>query len=168
MKTKVILIEGKQIGIVGLEEVFEELRRAGKKPDEGLKDKLLNRLKAHNYIPAAKESAYGQAFLEEYERFLREKETGVRTEKEHLGTWQGIPREAIPWYPTIRDELCDGCSVCLEFCSFGVYEYDDKSNKVKVVNPLSCQVGCSMCAPKCKPNAIAFPPLTILETFRKR
>ena len=168
MKTKVILVEGKQIGIVGLEEVFEEFDRAGKKPDEGLKNQLLSRLKADNYIPASKEDAYASAFLEEYERFLHQKETGARTQKKDLGTWRGIPREEIPWYPTIRDELCDGCNVCLEFCSFGVYEYDEKANKVRVANPLNCEVGCSMCALKCKPNAIAFPPLAILEMFRKR
>ena len=168
MKTKVIVIEGKQIGIVGLEEVLEEFHRAGKKPEEALKGQLLSRLKALNYIPPAKESAYGSAFLEEYEKFLGQEEGGAGTEKKHLGTWRGIPREEIPWYPTIRDELCDGCNVCLEFCSFGVYEYDDKANKVRVDNPFNCEVGCSMCALKCKPKAILFPPLTILETFRKR
>lgn len=168
MKTKVILIDGKQIGIVGLEEVFAEFHLAGKKRDEGLRDQLLSRLKADNYIPAAKESAYASAFLEEYEKFLNQKETGERTEKKHLGTWQGIPREEIPWYPTIRDELCDGCNICLEFCSFRVYEYDDRTNKVRVVNPFNCEVGCSMCALKCQPKAILFPPLAILETFRKK
>ncbi len=168
MKTKVILIEGKQIGIVGLEEVFEEFHQAGKKPDEGLKDQLLSRLKEHNYIPSAKESAYGSALLDEYEKFLDRKERDAETERKDLGTWQGIPREEIPWYPTIQAELCDACNICLEFCSFGVYEYDERANKVRVENPFNCQVGCSMCALKCKPKAILFPPLTILETFRKR
>jgi NAD-dependent dihydropyrimidine dehydrogenase PreA subunit len=168
VKTRVILIEGKQIGIVGLEELFEEFRRAGKKPHDGLKHQLLSRLKEHNYIPAAKESTYGSAFLKEYEKFGDRKAKKAEAEKRDLGTWQGIPREEIPWYPTIQAELCDGCNICLEFCSFGVYEYDDGTNKVRVENPFNCQVGCSMCASKCKPRAILFPPLTILETFRKR
>ena len=166
MKTKIIIVEGKQIGIVGLEDLFEKLGQAEKKPDESLKEYLLKRIKAHNYIPSGKEEAYASVFLKEYEKFCERKEGS--TEKKTTGTWQGIPREEIPWYPTIREELCDGCKVCLEFCPFAVYQSDETNNKVKVVNPFNCQVGCSICAPKCKPKAIVFPPLSILEIFRKR
>jgi NAD-dependent dihydropyrimidine dehydrogenase PreA subunit len=169
MKTRLILIEGKQIGIVGLDEVFAEMAKADSKPDESTKRLLLTRLKSLNYIPSAKEQVYASAFLDEYEKYrdLNPSKAGAE-KKRDPGTWQGIPREEIPWYPTIREELCDGCRLCVEFCPFGVYEYDQKSNKLKVVNPFNCQVGCSMCAMKCKPKAIAFPPLAILKTFRKR
>jgi NAD-dependent dihydropyrimidine dehydrogenase PreA subunit len=168
MKTKLMFIEGKQIGIVGLDEVFAELAKSDRKPDESAKQLLLTKLKAFNYVPKAKEEAYASAFLNEYQTYcsLDRRQTGAR--EKDLGTWQGIPREEIPWYPTIREELCDGCRLCVEFCPFGVYEYDPKSNKIKVVNPFNCQVGCSMCAMKCKPKAIAFPPLAILRTFRKK
>ena len=168
MKTKLINIEGKQIGIVGLDEVFEELYREGKRADESLKDYLLSRLKALNYIPSLKEKVYAVCFHEEYQKFCDHKRGTAKEEKKDLGTWRGIPREEIPWFPTILEDLCDGCQVCLQFCSFEVYEYDDKTNKVKVANPFNCQVGCSMCALKCKPKAISFPPLVILESFRKR
>lgn len=168
MKTKLILIEGKQLGIVGLDEVFEEFSKERRRPDEGLKPGLLKRLRELNYIPASKEEVYASAFLDEYKKFCDQKDGKAEAEKKDLGTWQGIPREEIPWYPNIREDLCDGCNICVEFCSFGVYEYDEETNKVKVVNPFNCQVGCSMCALKCKPNAILFPPLTILEAFRKR
>jgi NAD-dependent dihydropyrimidine dehydrogenase PreA subunit len=168
VKTKQILIEGRRIGIVGLDEVFEEFARSGRKPDKQLKHDLLDRFKQLNYIPTSKEGIYALAFLNEYEKFCELKEGEAGIEKKGLGTWQGIPREEIPWYPTIRDDLCDGCSLCLEFCPFGVYEYDDEAKNVKVVNPFNCVVGCSMCALKCKPKAIIFPPLTILEMFRKR
>jgi Pyruvate/2-oxoacid:ferredoxin oxidoreductase delta subunit len=168
MKTRLILIEGRQIGMVGLEEAFAELARSGQKPDESAGQLLLTKLKALNYIPKAKEEAYASAFLKEYKNYctLDQRQTGAR--RKDLGTWQGIPRDQIPWYPTIREESCDGCRACVEFCSFGVYEYDAKSRKVKAANPFYCQVGCSMCAVKCKPKAIAFPPLIMLETFRKR
>lgn len=168
MKTKLILIEGKQIGIVGLEEVLEDFSQAGRKPDEDVKHDLAKRLREFNYIPASKEEIYASAFLDEYRKLCDRKDGKVEAEKRDLGTWQGIPREEIPWYPTILEELCDGCNICLEFCSLGVYEYDDKTKNVKVVNPFNCQVGCSVCALKCKSNAILFPPLTILEAFRKR
>jgi pyrroline-5-carboxylate reductase len=26
-----------------------------------------------------------------------------------------VPREKIPWYPTIEQELCTNCGVCVEF-----------------------------------------------------
>lgn len=166
MKTKLLTIEGKQIGIVGLDEVFKKLYKAGEKPEEDLQARLLKTLKELNYIPSAKEKAYASVFLEEYRKFCVLQEKGTEEEKKNLGTWRGIPREEIPWFPTIMEDLCDGCQICLQFCSFGVYEYDDKTNKVKVANPFNCEVGCSMCALKCKPKAISFPPLAILESFR--
>jgi NAD-dependent dihydropyrimidine dehydrogenase PreA subunit len=166
MKAKLIIIEGKQIGIAGLDDVLEKFIQEGREPDEAAKDQILRELKQLNYIPLSKEKIYAAAFLKEYERFRQSK--AARTAQKDLGTWQGIPREEVPWYPTILEDFCDGCMVCLEFCSFGVYEYDEKSNKVKVANPFNCQVGCSMCAVKCKPKAISFPPVKILEAFRKR
>jgi NAD-dependent dihydropyrimidine dehydrogenase PreA subunit len=168
MKTKLVTIEGKQIGIAGLEEVLDEFLKAGGLPDEELKGQILKRLKEYNYIPSSKEEIYASVFLDEYKKFRHRKQSKTAAGLKEPGTWQGIPREEIPWYPTILEDLCDGCNICLEFCSFRVYERDEESNKVKVVNPFNCQVGCSMCALKCKPKAILFPPLTILETFRKR
>jgi len=168
VKAKLINIEGKQIGIAGLDEVFEELYQMRKRPDESLKNYLLSRLKARNYIPSAKEEVYASVFLEEYQKFCDLKEGRIKEKKKNLKSWQGIPREEIPWFPSIIEDLCDGCMVCLKFCSFGVYEYDDETNKVKVTNPFNCVVGCSMCAVKCKPKAIVFPPLKILEAFRRR
>ena len=69
MKTRLILIEGKQIGIVGLDEVFEELTKSGCRPDESAKQLLLTKLKALNYVPKAKEEAYASAFLKEYQNY---------------------------------------------------------------------------------------------------
>jgi NAD-dependent dihydropyrimidine dehydrogenase PreA subunit len=168
MKSKLISIDGKLIGIIGVDEIFTELFQAGEKPSKELENRLLEKFKEHNYIPKVKEESYAQALLEEYEEFCNRKSRGVEEKAKSWGTWQGVPREEVPWFPTIMEELCDGCKLCLNFCSFGVYEYEEKSNKVKVANPFNCQVGCSICALKCKPKAISFPPLAILESFRKR
>ena len=168
MKSKLILIEDKLIGIIGTDEIFAQLFEAGKRSAKESESHLLEKFKEHNYIPKAKEQSYARAFLQEYEKFCNEKHQGVQEKHKNLGTWQGISREEVPWFPTIIEDLCDGCKICLNFCSFGVYEYDEKTNKVKVANPFNCQVGCSSCALKCKPTAISFPPLVILESFRKR
>ncbi len=168
MKSRLVSIEGKLIGITGIDEIFAQLFEAGRKPARELQSSLLEELKRHNYIPKLKEQSYARAFLREYEKFYDRKNKGIEEKTKNLGTWQGIPREEVPWFPTIMEELCDGCRICLDFCPFGVYEYDDKTNKVKVANPYYCEVGCSICAVKCEPKAILFPPLRILESFRKR
>jgi NAD-dependent dihydropyrimidine dehydrogenase PreA subunit len=167
MKSKLVHIEGKYIGIIGLDEIFADFYKAGEKPSKEFQNRLVEKFKESNYIPKAKEHSYAKALLEEYKLFCDRKNRRIEEKTESHGTWHGVPREEIPWFPTIMEELCDGCKICLNFCSFGVFEYEERSNKVIVVNPFNCQVGCSICSLKCKPKAISFPPLTILESFRK-
>jgi NAD-dependent dihydropyrimidine dehydrogenase PreA subunit len=66
-----------------------------------------------------------------------------------------IPREEIPWYPTIDPEKCTNCGACKEFCPNGVYA-EGKPN-MEVVLPFQCVVGCSGCISICTPQAISFP-----------
>jgi NAD-dependent dihydropyrimidine dehydrogenase PreA subunit len=68
-----------------------------------------------------------------------------------------IPREVIPWYPTIDEGLCTNCGVCVDFCPHGVYTMDDVQTIVAA--PYSCVVGCSNCASLCTAAAIRFPDL---------
>lgn len=28
-------------------------------------------------------------------------------------TWRGIPREEVNWHPTVDQELCIGCGICV-------------------------------------------------------
>lgn len=69
----------------------------------------------------------------------------------------GIPREEIPWYPTVDYDNCAGCQDCLEFCPNAVYVWDDNDHHPLVVNPYNCVVGCSACAQMCPMEAISFP-----------
>ena len=71
--------------------------------------------------------------------------------------WRGIPREAIPWFPTIDEEACVGCKLCLEFCPNAVLEFDQVKEKARVVTPYNCVVECKACAKLCSVNAISFP-----------
>lgn len=70
-------------------------------------------------------------------------------------SWHGIPREDIPWYPTVDAETCIGCGLCFTTCGRNVYGIQD--NKSMVEQPLDCMVGCTTCANVCPVTAITFP-----------
>ena len=60
------------------------------------------------------------------------------------------------WYPVIDYDRCANCLECVEFCMFGVYEFDAEG-KVCVANPDNCKMGCPACASVCPETAIMFP-----------
>jgi NAD-dependent dihydropyrimidine dehydrogenase PreA subunit len=69
--------------------------------------------------------------------------------------YMGIPREDIPWFPTIDAEKCTNCGACKDFCTNDVFALGETSTQV--VNPLNCVVGCSSCARICPADAVSFP-----------
>ena len=168
-KIKPILVGKYLIGLVGLDEIFEKLYQMGKKPDESSKQDLLNNTKKYNYIPEGVEKKYEQALLREYKSFYERKEKGEKVkEKDYEETYQGVPRENIPWFPTVFEEKCNGCKECFDMCPTGVFIWDEETEKPKVVYPLKCVVGCSSCAQICKPKAISFPSRNIIDNILKR
>jgi len=74
-----------------------------------------------------------------------------------MNEWRGIPREKIPWYPTIDAEKCIGCRTCIDFCKNGVLEFDENAQKARVRAPFNCVVECSTCGRLCPVGAISFP-----------
>ncbi|RII29681.1 MAG: 4Fe-4S ferredoxin [Geobacter sp.] len=71
--------------------------------------------------------------------------------------WRGIPRQEIPWFPTIDPEKCTGCKTCMEFCKNDVLTFDGEAEKVLVANPFNCVVECRTCSRLCPSGAISFP-----------
>ncbi|NTV03140.1 MAG: ferredoxin family protein [Chlorobiaceae bacterium] len=81
------------------------------------------------------------------------------------------PREEIPWYPTIKPELCNGCGDCKVLCKPGVFELGEpdptgiQRPKLVVGNPYKCLVLCTRCVPVCTSGAIIMPPIDEFEKF---
>lgn len=79
-------IMGKLIGIIDLEEIFQEVKSAGAKDREQLKDLILAMVKEKNYIPHSQEKTYRDDLYEEYlvsigelkERFRKNSAIAVR------------------------------------------------------------------------------------------
>jgi len=70
-------------------------------------------------------------------------------------SYMGIPREKIPWFPTIDPEKCTNCGACKDFCSNGVFALGE--TVMEVVQPLNCVVGCRAYTRECPADAISFP-----------
>ena len=160
---RLIDVGGREVGLVGLDELFAALSgRADEIGPEALKSRLVEAVARRNYIPEGREEAYADALYRAFTAFL---EGG--SEPDRSGpTWRGMPRRHVEWYPTIDGRACDGCRKCLDFCSFGVFVFSAERAIVEVESPYACVVGCSLCASLCTRGAISFPPLSYLERFR--
>jgi NAD-dependent dihydropyrimidine dehydrogenase PreA subunit len=75
-------------------------------------------------------------------------------------TWHGIPREEVPWLPTVDADSCIGCQLCYVTCGRGVYEM--REGVAVAVEAMECVVGCSTCGNVCPTAAISFPKLDMV------
>jgi len=71
--------------------------------------------------------------------------------------WKDVPRERIDWHPTIDEDKCRGCGMCVTTCGREVFDFDAAKKKAVVARPLQCLVGCTSCESWCVFNAISFP-----------
>ena len=74
-------------------------------------------------------------------------------------TYHGVPRNKIPWGPTIDYEKCVNCGKCVDYCKLGVYEFEETEGKTRSVvkNPNNCVVLCTGCESQCPAGAIKHP-----------
>ena len=68
-----------------------------------------------------------------------------------------LPREKIPWFPTVDYEICTGDQECFNFCKNSVFTWDEENQHPIVANPYNCVVGCQACINVCPVQAISFP-----------
>lgn len=71
--------------------------------------------------------------------------------------FMGVPRELIPWAPTIDYTKCDFCLECAKFCPHGVFELREGEIRLVVARPHNCVVFCRACAKTCGRDALSFP-----------
>ena len=74
-------------------------------------------------------------------------------------SYEGIPRNKIPWYPSIDYEKCISCGKCVDFCHMGAFAFEEKEGKKRSVvkNPNSYVVFCRGCEDICPAGAITHP-----------
>ena len=82
------------------------------------------------------------------------------------GSWCGIGRDEIDWFPTIDYTKCTGCMACVNKCKNGVYSR--AKGKPRVAKPKNCVVGCTGCQPVCPVGAISHPSRGYLRSLAGR
>ena len=163
---RMLMIGGVPAGLLGLDELFASLFEGEHRPDASdTRDFLVRGVQQHNFIPKPALPHYEEVLTREYRLYYQQRSGGKALVAKDYGTWEGHPRENIPWFPTVSAELCDGCAKCLEVCPKEVFELD-QNGKAVVVEPFLCIVGCCFCKSACDPHAILMPDRAMLDSYR--
>ena len=65
-----IRIGGRIVGIIDLEEIFVGVKALGVKDDKAVKQLILEKVKARNYVPPSSEDLYREELFDEYKVFI--------------------------------------------------------------------------------------------------
>ncbi len=70
---RLVFVGNTQVGLIGLKEIFGELKGQKGKPESELKEMLVEKVGQKNYIPRSVREEYGVALFREFKKFLGEK-----------------------------------------------------------------------------------------------
>ena len=70
---RLVLVGNTQVGLMGLKEIFEELKSQRGKPEADLKQMLVEKAGKKNYIPNSVKEEYAKALFREFKKSLGEK-----------------------------------------------------------------------------------------------
>ncbi|KXB03514.1 hypothetical protein AKJ45_01450 [candidate division MSBL1 archaeon SCGC-AAA261F19] len=71
-----IKIDGNEVGIVGIYELFKRYYKDGKNPEKVNGEEILKNIGEMNCISENKEDEYKRALMREYKRYCKDKEDG--------------------------------------------------------------------------------------------
>ncbi|MGC8874231.1 MAG: hypothetical protein ACP5SI_07280 [Chloroflexia bacterium] len=71
-----IRVRGSPVGLVGIEEIFERLYKAGREEDDALEQELVEQARIYNYIAPGSERDYGWGLRMAYRAFVASKKKG--------------------------------------------------------------------------------------------
>ena len=77
---RLVLVENTQVGLIGLKEIFDELKSQRDIPESVLKDMLVEKAAKKNYIPDSIKEDYRKALFREFKKSLGEKVEEERRE----------------------------------------------------------------------------------------
>jgi len=72
VKTKRVLIDGKETGIDHLDFIFENVKTLQLADGSAISGEIMKRVKEFNYVPTKKEAVYAEALLKEYRQWEKE------------------------------------------------------------------------------------------------
>ena len=70
---RLVFVGNTQVGLIGLEEIFEELKSRREESESILKEILVDRASKKNYFAPSIKQEYEEALLREFKKFLGEK-----------------------------------------------------------------------------------------------
>jgi len=74
-------------------------------------------------------------------------------------TFEGVPRNKIPWAPKIDYKKCTTCGKCADFCHNHTFKIEENKGKKKnvVKDKNACVVLCRGCEDICPVEAVTHP-----------
>ena len=70
---RLVLVGDTQVGLIGLKEIFEEIKSQRGKAESDLKQMLVEKVGKKNYIPSSVREEYEKTLFKEFKKFLGEK-----------------------------------------------------------------------------------------------